>query len=243
MRVLGIDPSSRATGYGLIESGDQDPVVLAYGAVKPPARAALPAKLLAIKSGISGLIALHRPDEIAVENPFLAKNTKTALLLGQVHELVLGDLVLVDVDIAAPFEAEGDAALGADLSAVLAEDVADLGNRAVLVVGQAGDVNGHAAGAVAFINHFFVLGAFQLAGALLDGPLDVVGGHVGVFGGLDGAAQARVLVGVAAAGAGGHGDFADDFGEDLAALGVGRAFFMLNRRPFGMSGHVSSFGV
>ena len=86
MRVLGIDPSSRATGYGLIESAEADPSVLAYGAVKPPARASLPAKLLAIKSGIAGLIALHRPDEIAVENPFLAKNTKTALLLGQVRQ-------------------------------------------------------------------------------------------------------------------------------------------------------------
>ncbi len=89
MRVLGIDPSSRATGYGLIESGEKDPIVLAYGAIKPPARAALPAKLLAIKSGIAGLIALHRPDEIAVENPFLAKNIKTALLLGQVRGAVL----------------------------------------------------------------------------------------------------------------------------------------------------------
>ena len=89
MRVLGIDPSSRATGYGLIESAEGDPSALAYGAVKPPARASLPAKLLAIKSGIAGLIALHRPDEIAVENPFLAKNTKTALLLGQVRGAVL----------------------------------------------------------------------------------------------------------------------------------------------------------
>jgi crossover junction endodeoxyribonuclease RuvC len=89
MRVLGIDPSSRATGYGLIESGDGTYRVLAYGAVKPPAQAALPAKLLAIKSGIAGLIALHRPDEIAVENPFLAKNTKTALILGQVRGAVL----------------------------------------------------------------------------------------------------------------------------------------------------------
>ena len=49
----------------------------------------MPAKLLAIKSGIAGLIALHRPDEIAIENPFLAKNTKTALLLGQVRGAVL----------------------------------------------------------------------------------------------------------------------------------------------------------
>jgi crossover junction endodeoxyribonuclease RuvC len=89
MRVLGIDPSSRATGYGVLESENQDYIVLAYGAIKPSAKAALPEKLLDIKSGIAGLIALHRPDEIAVENPFLAKNTKTALILGQVRGAVL----------------------------------------------------------------------------------------------------------------------------------------------------------
>ncbi len=89
MRVLGLDPSSRATGWGLIETREEDPVALAFGALKPPAKADLPAKLLAIKTGLDGLIARHRPDEIAVENPFLAKNTHTALLLGQVRGAVL----------------------------------------------------------------------------------------------------------------------------------------------------------
>ena len=89
MRVLGIDPSSRATGWGLIEAHEGDPVAVAFGVLKPPAKADLPAKLLAIKTGLDGLIARHRPDEIAVENPFLAKNTHTALLLGQVRGAVL----------------------------------------------------------------------------------------------------------------------------------------------------------
>ena len=89
MRVLGIDPSSRATGYGILEEKNGDAAVVAFGTVKPAAKAALADKLLDIKTGIAGLIAAHRPDEVAVENPFLAKNTKTAIILGQVRGAIL----------------------------------------------------------------------------------------------------------------------------------------------------------
>lgn len=89
MRVLGIDPSSQATGYGIIESGDGGYCVLAYGAVKPPRKSSLPEKLLVIRTGIAALISRHRPDEIAVENPFFAKNIRTAITLGQVRGAVL----------------------------------------------------------------------------------------------------------------------------------------------------------
>jgi crossover junction endodeoxyribonuclease RuvC len=89
MRVLGIDPSSRATGYGLIEAAGDAATVLAYGAIKPARQSSLPGKLLEIKTGIAGLIAAHRPDEIAIENPFLAKNIRTALILGQVRGAIL----------------------------------------------------------------------------------------------------------------------------------------------------------
>ena len=49
--------------------------------------------------------------------------------------------------------------------------------------------------------------------------------------------QARVGIGIAAATAGGHGQFLDDAREHLAALGVGRALLVLNRVPLGMAGH------
>lgn len=89
MRVLGIDPSSVATGYGLIASEDGEAVVLAYGTIKPPPRAALAAKLLEIKAGLERLIAELKPDEAAIENPFYARNIKTAITLGQVRGAVL----------------------------------------------------------------------------------------------------------------------------------------------------------
>jgi len=89
MRILGIDPSSIATGYGLIQSDGNDHLVLAYGAIKPARKAALPARLLEIKSGIDKLISAYAPDEVSVENPFYGLNIKTAITLGQVRGAVL----------------------------------------------------------------------------------------------------------------------------------------------------------
>ena len=89
MRVLGIDPSSAATGYGILESREGEAFVLGYGTIKPARRASLPDKLLEIKSGIEKLIDEFRPEEVAVENPFYAQNIKTALTLGQVRGAVL----------------------------------------------------------------------------------------------------------------------------------------------------------
>lgn len=89
MKILGIDPSSAATGYGILESRDGEAAVLAYGTIKPARRAALPDKLLEIKSGIETLLREFRPEEVAVENPFYAQNVKTAMTLGQVRGAVL----------------------------------------------------------------------------------------------------------------------------------------------------------
>jgi crossover junction endodeoxyribonuclease RuvC len=89
MRVLGIDPSSRATGYGVIESEGGAVAVLGYGAIRPARRDALSGKLLRIRTDLVELIRRFEPAEIAVENPFLARNTKTAITLGQVRGAVL----------------------------------------------------------------------------------------------------------------------------------------------------------
>ena len=89
MRILGIDPSSVATGYGIIQSEGGDSLVLTYGAIKPARKADLPARLLEIKTGIERLISAFNPDEVAIENPFFGHNIKTAITLGQVRGAVL----------------------------------------------------------------------------------------------------------------------------------------------------------
>ena len=89
MRVLGIDPSLRSTGFGIVDedAGRLRPV--AYGVIKPTAKLPLHLKLAEIKTEIEELIRTYGPAEAAIENPFFAQNMKTALLLGQVRGAVL----------------------------------------------------------------------------------------------------------------------------------------------------------
>lgn len=89
MRVLGIDPSLRATGYGVIEDLEQGYRLIALGVIKPGVRRPLYERIGEIKRGVDDLILTHRPDEIVVENPFFARNVKTALILGQVRGAIL----------------------------------------------------------------------------------------------------------------------------------------------------------
>jgi crossover junction endodeoxyribonuclease RuvC len=89
MRVLGIDPSLRSTGFGIVEEDSGRLVPVAYGVIKPTAKLPLHLKLAEIKTELEGLIRTYGPAEAAIENPFYAQNMKTALLLGQVRGAVL----------------------------------------------------------------------------------------------------------------------------------------------------------
>ncbi len=89
MRVLGIDPGSQATGFGIIEHADNQYVVQAFGTIKPSRRLPFHEKLNEIKERLEELIKAYAPEDVAVESPFYAQNIKTALVLGQVRGAVL----------------------------------------------------------------------------------------------------------------------------------------------------------
>jgi len=89
MKILGIDPSLRATGYGIIEQDDRAPRVIKYGVIKPSQKAPFLDKLNEIKTELDYIIKTYGPDEIAIENLFYARNIKTAITLGQVRGAVL----------------------------------------------------------------------------------------------------------------------------------------------------------
>ena len=125
---------------------------------------------------------------------------------GRRQQLLLVRLALLDDDVALLLEHPGDAVGLAEVAAVLRERVAHLADGAVLVVGERLDHDRGAAGAVGLVGDLVVGDAGQLAGAALDGALDVVGGHVLGFRRGDGGAQARVLVDVTTA-FGCDGDF------------------------------------
>lgn len=82
MRILGIDPGSRLTGYGLIDTSGTDASHVASGCVQVTGET-LAEKLGLIFSAIDALIERHRPDQFAIENVFMHRNADSALKLGQ----------------------------------------------------------------------------------------------------------------------------------------------------------------
>ena len=89
MRVLGIDPGSETTGWGVVEGDARRYAVVAYGVVRASARERFAARLAKISTGVEEALAKFRPDVCAVEEAFYAVNVKTALKLGQVRGVIL----------------------------------------------------------------------------------------------------------------------------------------------------------
>jgi crossover junction endodeoxyribonuclease RuvC len=87
--ILGVDPGSIRTGYGVIETDGRRHRLLEMGILAPPPRQELPARLRAIHAGLAALIARLRPDVLAVEDIFHGKNARSALVLGHVRGVVL----------------------------------------------------------------------------------------------------------------------------------------------------------
>jgi crossover junction endodeoxyribonuclease RuvC len=87
--VLGVDPGSLRTGYGVVESDGRRHRLVEQGALEPGRRLSLPEKLRHIHAGVTQLIARLAPDALAVEDVFHASNTRTALVLGHVRGVVL----------------------------------------------------------------------------------------------------------------------------------------------------------
>jgi crossover junction endodeoxyribonuclease RuvC len=82
IRIIGIDPGSRQTGYGLIDSDGLHSVYLAHGVIKLSGDP-LPPRLGEIFATVCGLIQQHQPQVMAIEEVFVAKNPSSALKLGQ----------------------------------------------------------------------------------------------------------------------------------------------------------------
>ncbi|HIJ95719.1 MAG TPA: crossover junction endodeoxyribonuclease RuvC [Desulfuromonadales bacterium] len=83
MRILGIDPGSRITGYGIVEQHGNRLVHIDNGAIFTDTEVDFPGRLKQIFDGLSEVIALYRPDGAAIENIFFASNAQSALKLGQ----------------------------------------------------------------------------------------------------------------------------------------------------------------
>ena len=83
MRVLGIDPGSRITGYGIIDKEGNRLIHVDNGAIFTDSHKDFPMRLQRIYRGLTEVIIRFRPDAVAVENIFFATNVQSALKLGQ----------------------------------------------------------------------------------------------------------------------------------------------------------------
>ncbi len=90
MRVLGIDPGSIHTGYGVVGRGQGGALVhICGGAISPAAGLTIAERLLKVSEGLSGIISEFKPDAVSIESVFFAKNVKSAITLGQARGAAL----------------------------------------------------------------------------------------------------------------------------------------------------------
>ena len=89
IRILGIDPGLRRTGWGLVEIAGNRLSFVASGSVATKDRAALASRLLAIYQGLCGVIEEFQPDEAAVEATFVNKDAAATLKLGQARGIAM----------------------------------------------------------------------------------------------------------------------------------------------------------
>lgn len=99
IRILGIDPGLRITGFGLIDKEGLKLHYVASGCIKTP-DAELPERLKVILSGLSEVIAQHQPQQVAVEKVFVNVNPQSTLLLGQARGAAICAAVLADLTVA-----------------------------------------------------------------------------------------------------------------------------------------------
>lgn len=100
IRILGIDPGLRVTGFGVIEKAGNRLSYVASGCIRTDAKATLPTRLGTINTGITELLRKYEPDQAVIEIVFVNVNPQSTLLLGQARGAAITTLVAGGVDVA-----------------------------------------------------------------------------------------------------------------------------------------------
>ena len=89
MRILGIDPGSRAAGYGVVDTNGDRLDFLACGVIRVTPGRSFGERLREIHDGIAEVLARHRPEQAAIEEVFMASNASSALKLGHARGVLM----------------------------------------------------------------------------------------------------------------------------------------------------------
>ncbi len=98
--VLGVDPGTAVTGYGVLARHDRELRLLECGVIRTSARDALPVRIREVYEGIVEVIERHHPTVVSVEDVYYGKNARSALTLGQTRGAILLAASLHDVRVA-----------------------------------------------------------------------------------------------------------------------------------------------
>lgn len=99
VRILGIDPGLRITGFGVLDKEGQNLHYVASGCIKTP-DGELPGRLKVILDSLAEVIALHRPQQVSIEKVFVNVNPQSTLLLGQARGAAVCAAVLANLPVA-----------------------------------------------------------------------------------------------------------------------------------------------
>jgi crossover junction endodeoxyribonuclease RuvC len=101
MLVIGIDPGTATTGYGLVREEQNGALTIVdFGVIQTPAKVPMPQRLRQLYRELKDIALLHRPDSGAVEKLFFQKNVRTAISVGQGRGVAILALAETEIDIA-----------------------------------------------------------------------------------------------------------------------------------------------
>lgn len=98
IRIMGIDPGSRITGFGVIDTDGRRNIYVTSGCIRME-QAAMPDRLRVIFEGIHTIIASHKPEQVAIEKIFMHRNADSALKLGQARGAAICGVVTQSVPV------------------------------------------------------------------------------------------------------------------------------------------------
>jgi crossover junction endodeoxyribonuclease RuvC len=92
VKILGLDPGSHHTGYGVLEGSGSRVVALDFGRISCPARSSLPERIAYLARELGVLLDEHMPDRVALETPFQGLNARSLIVLAQARGALLAVL-------------------------------------------------------------------------------------------------------------------------------------------------------
>lgn len=101
MRIIGLDPGTATTGYGIIDAVDDQLIPVVFGVIKTSPRNAMPRRLQQIYEELTALLEQYQPETAGVEELFFGRNVTTAITVGQARGVLLLALANANIPIKA----------------------------------------------------------------------------------------------------------------------------------------------